>query len=119
MFAGIFWPGSGLGKFCRSTLYRVSIFANSILCDSIRRPARDWRFNTENRDDGDPAVHRLASFTFMLMCGLQLRTVARCVDQDALGLRAGDALHLAICVDHGAALCTLDRRLSEAGAAWA
>jgi predicted nucleic acid-binding protein len=30
-------------------------------------------------------------------------------------LRAGDALHLAICVDHGATLCTLDRRLSDAG----
>ena len=33
------------------------------------------------------------------------------------GLRAGDALHLAICADHGATLCTLDRRLSEAGPA--
>jgi len=32
-----------------------------------------------------------------------------------LALRAGDALHLAICADHGATLCTLDRRLSEAG----
>ena len=25
----------------------------------------------------------------------------------ALGLRAADALHLAICADHGATLCTL------------
>jgi len=31
--------------------------------------------------------------------------------------RAGDALHLAICADHGATLCTLDRRLGEAGPA--
>jgi uncharacterized protein len=30
-------------------------------------------------------------------------------------LRAGDALHLAICADQGATLCTLDRRLSDAG----
>jgi predicted nucleic acid-binding protein len=37
------------------------------------------------------------------------------VDQPVLGLRAGDALHLAICADHGATLCTLDRRLNEAG----
>jgi uncharacterized protein len=36
-------------------------------------------------------------------------------DQHALGLRAGDALHLAICTDHGATLCTLDRRLANAG----
>ena len=33
----------------------------------------------------------------------------------AIGLRAGDALHLAICADHGATLCTLDRRLGDAG----
>jgi uncharacterized protein len=48
---------------------------------------------------------------------LQFRTAARFADQHALGLRAGDALHLAICADHGATLCTLDRRLSEAGPA--
>ena len=42
---------------------------------------------------------------------------ARFADQYELGLRAGDALHLAICVDHGATLCTLDRRLSGAGSA--
>jgi predicted nucleic acid-binding protein len=31
-----------------------------------------------------------------------------------LGLRGGDALHLAICGDQGATLCTLDRTQSEA-----
>jgi predicted nucleic acid-binding protein len=31
-----------------------------------------------------------------------------------LGLRAGDALHLAICADHRVTLCTLDQRLSDA-----
>ena len=40
---------------------------------------------------------------------------ARFSDQHALGLRAGDALHLAVCADHGVMLCTLDRRLAEAG----
>ncbi len=38
-------------------------------------------------------------------------------DQFALGLRGGDALHLAIAADHGATLCTLDRRLNDAGLA--
>jgi hypothetical protein len=32
-------------------------------------------------------------------------------------LRAGNALHLAICADHGATLRTFDRRLSDAGSA--
>ena len=47
----------------------------------------------------------------------QFRAAARFADQHASGLRAGDALHLAVCADHAARLCTLDRRLSEAGSA--
>jgi len=35
-------------------------------------------------------------------------------DQSQLNLRAGDALHPAVCANHGARLCTLDRRLGEA-----
>ena len=56
------------------------------------------------------------SFRHLAVNGLQFRTAARFADQYTLGLRAGDALHLAICADHGATLCTLDRRLGEAGA---
>jgi uncharacterized protein len=40
------------------------------------------------------------------------RAAARFADQSELNLRAGDALHLAICANHGALLCTLDRRLA-------
>ena len=57
------------------------------------------------------------SFLHLPVSGPQFRTAARFSDQYTLGLRAGDALHLAICGDHGATLCTLDRRLGEAGAA--
>lgn len=42
---------------------------------------------------------------------------ARFANQHTLNLRAGDALHLAIASDHGLTLCTLDRRLAEAGPA--
>ena len=48
---------------------------------------------------------------------VEFRTAAHYADQYASGLRAGDALHLAICAGHGATLCTLDRRLSDAGPA--
>jgi len=41
------------------------------------------------------------------------RTAALFCDQHALGLRAGDALHLAIAARHGAELCTLDRQLAQ------
>jgi predicted nucleic acid-binding protein len=42
---------------------------------------------------------------------------ARLADQFALGLRAADALHLAVARTHGAILCTLDRRLADAAGA--
>lgn len=57
------------------------------------------------------------SFDLLPVTSLQFRIAARFADQFALGLRASDALHLAICADHGATLCTLDRRLGKAGPA--
>lgn len=45
----------------------------------------------------------------------QFHAAARLADQNALGLRAGDALHLAIAMDHRATLVTLDQQLAEAG----
>jgi uncharacterized protein len=71
------------------------------------------------------ADHRSAAVSaFTRLCVESLRTLpveredfraaARFADQSELNLRAGDALHLAICANHGASLCTLDRRLAEA-----
>jgi predicted nucleic acid-binding protein len=42
---------------------------------------------------------------------------ARLADQHKLGLRAGDALHLAVAAERAATLSTLDERLGEACAA--
>ncbi|MBV9553454.1 MAG: type II toxin-antitoxin system VapC family toxin [Alphaproteobacteria bacterium] len=47
----------------------------------------------------------------------QFRTAAAFADRHVAGIRAGDALHLAIAFDNRATLCTLDRRLAEAGPA--
>ncbi|RFD21080.1 PIN domain-containing protein [Komagataeibacter melaceti] len=55
------------------------------------------------------------SFGVVPVTSQNFRTAARFSDQYTLGLRAGDALHLAVCADHGLTLCTLDRRLAEAG----
>ena len=57
------------------------------------------------------------SFTTSPISGTHFRTAARFADQHLLGLRAGDALHLALARESGATLCTLDRRLSESGMA--
>lgn len=57
------------------------------------------------------------SFTVLPVTGGQFRAAARFADQHTLGLRAGDALHLAIASEHGAMVYTLDQRLAEAGPA--
>jgi hypothetical protein len=63
------------------------------------------------------AYSRLVSDTLTVLpvSGVQFRAAARFTDHQALSLRAGDALHLAIAAEHGAMLCTLDRRLADAG----
>jgi len=55
------------------------------------------------------------SFTVLPVTGGHFRAAARFVDQHTLGLRAGDALHLATASENGATVHTLDRRLAEAG----
>jgi hypothetical protein len=57
------------------------------------------------------------SLTVLPVASGHFRTAAKFVDQHALGIRAGDALHLAIASDHGATVHTFDRRLAEAGPA--
>jgi hypothetical protein len=57
------------------------------------------------------------SFTVLPVTVGQFRAAARFADHHVLGLRAGDALHLAIAAEHGATVYTLDQRLAEAGPA--
>ena len=45
------------------------------------------------------------------------RLAARFAGMEHLGLRAADALHVAVCLDLGISLCTLDRKMADAGAA--
>lgn len=55
------------------------------------------------------------SFTVLPVTSGQFRAAARFADQHSLGLRAGDALHLAVALEHGATVHTLDQRLADAG----
>ena len=55
------------------------------------------------------------SLTVLPVTSSHFRTAAKFVDQHGLGLRAGDALHLATASEHGAIVWTLDHRLAEAG----
>ena len=80
---------------------------------------RSGQIEMQHRADALAAFIAMSAenFSRLPISGAQFRTAARFADQHAPGLRAGDALHLAICADHGATLCTLDRRLGEAGSA--
>ena len=55
------------------------------------------------------------SFTVLPVTAGHFRIAAKFVDHHALGLRAGDALHLAVVAESGATLFTLDHRLADAG----
>ena len=55
------------------------------------------------------------SFSVLSVTGGHFRAAAKFADQHTLGLRAGDALHLAAASEHGATVHTLDQRLAEAG----
>lgn len=78
---------------------------------------RSAQINAKQRAAALAMFNRLvvASFTVLPVTGSHFRTAAKFVDQHTLGLRAGDALHLAIAAEHGATVWTLDRRLAEAG----
>lgn len=57
------------------------------------------------------------SLTVLSVTGAHFRTAAKFVDRHELGLRAGDALHLATASDNGATVYTLDQRVAEVGPA--
>lgn len=57
------------------------------------------------------------SFGVMPVSSVDFRTAARLTDYYATGLRAGDALHLAICINHGLSLVSFDTALNQAAAA--
>lgn len=80
---------------------------------------RTGQIDTEQRAAALAMFNRLTSesLTLLGVTGAHFRTAARFVDQHGLGLRAGDALHLAVASDHGATVYTLDERLAEAGPA--
>lgn len=73
----------------------------------------------------DPGHHSLVLITFsrlvsdsfvtLPMSDGAFRSAARLADRSETGLRAGDALHLAIAAEEDLALATLDRKLAEAG----
>ena len=80
---------------------------------------RTGQINLEQRAAALAMFNKLVaeSLTVLGVTGAQFRAAAKFADQHMLGLRAGDALHLAVASEHGATLHTIDQRLAEAGPA--
>ncbi len=78
---------------------------------------RTRQITLEQRASALSMFNRLVaeSFATVAVTGGHFRTAAKFVDQHDLGLRAGDALHLATASEHGATMHTLDKRLAGAG----
>ncbi|MFP5406750.1 MAG: type II toxin-antitoxin system VapC family toxin, partial [Gammaproteobacteria bacterium] len=78
---------------------------------------RTGQINLEQRAAALAMFNKLVadSFTVLKVTAAHFRAAAKLADQHTLGLRAGDALHLATASDHGAELHTLDHRLAQAG----
>jgi predicted nucleic acid-binding protein len=57
------------------------------------------------------------SFRVFPVSSEDFRVAALHLNDHELGLRAGDALHIAVAAVHGATLCTLDRRMAVAATA--
>ena len=87
------------------------------MSSALAMKLRTGRITLEQRAAALAMFNKLVaeSFTVLAVTGGHLRTAATFVDQHGLGLRAGDALHLAAASGHGAMVCTLDRRLADAG----
>jgi predicted nucleic acid-binding protein len=63
------------------------------------------------------AYSRLCNRTFVILpiTAATFRKAADFADQFKLGLRAGDALHMAVAAEHGAKVWTLDEGMAAAG----
>lgn len=94
----------------------ISDWVATELSSALSIKLRSGQIKMDDRADALAMFARMTrdNFTLLPVSRPQFRAAARLADQHALGLRAGDALHLAICADYGATLCTLDRRLSDA-----
>ena len=84
--------------------------------------ARKVRMHLLDPEEKDRALflfrrEAAAAFRWLAVGRKHFRAASRFASRPDLGLRGGDALHLAVAAGHDATLCTLDRRQAEAGAA--
>lgn len=78
---------------------------------------RTGAIDLSQRARSTAAFRRLVerSVAILTISSRTYRTAAGFADHHSLGVRSGDALHLAVALENGATLCTLDRQMATAG----
>lgn len=87
------------------------------LSSALAIKLRSGRIDAPGRAAALAAFARLfaTSFDLLAITEANFRVATGYVDQFTLGLRSGDALHLAIAAANGVTICTLDQRMAAAG----
>jgi predicted nucleic acid-binding protein len=116
-------PASGrVDSFLEGLLPRAAVISEWSIAEfsaALSIKARIREISASYRNHALSRFRRMIteSMTLLPVHGHHFRMAASLADQHKVGLRAGDALHLAIAGHAGLLLCTLDKRQSEAGKA--
>jgi predicted nucleic acid-binding protein len=110
------WLGAAPGVTLAISRWVVTEFSSAV---SLK--LRTGQIGAIERADAVTGFEKLwtKSLLFLPMSEAHFTSAARFADRHKLGLRAGDALHLAVCADGGAELLTLDRCMADAARALA
>jgi predicted nucleic acid-binding protein len=95
----------------------ISAWVRTEVSSALAIQMRTGRLSLEHRADALTVFNRLIDESLVVepVEARHFEIAARFVDQHELGLRAGDALHLAVASQRGLVLATLDHKLAEAG----
>ena len=98
---------------------QISYWSTAEFSSALSLKIRTGQISLAQRADALAAFAELKkrSLDLLRVARRHFDLAARLADDVSLGLRASDALHLAISMDSNSTLCTLDQKLASAAAA--